>query len=494
VRRLLRLTIIHGAIVLAVGLVAWIAWLWYDSRLPSTYSVTSYGTVDYGAGAAPSGSHRHLHSGGTSVADLRGPAGPADARFTLAAMHAKVRLASGRTIDALTFNGRIPGPELRVHQGDLVQVTLRNEDVEEGVTIHWHGVDVPNGEDGVAGVTQNAVAPGQSFTYRFRANQLGTFWYHTHQSSSKEVRRGLYGAIVIDPRAPRRRGLDLALVSHTFGSTPVLDAADGFARRLVPAGTPVRLRLVNSDSTQRRFSLSGVPFRVVAIDGTDLNQPSLLQHQTVEVAAGGRTDLAFTMPRGRPVVLSEDNTAAGFVFSTDGTAAPPPPAEPGPLFDPLSYGRPAPSAFDANRRFDRRFRLTIGHKPGFFNGRPGLQWTLNGKIYPDVPMFVVRKRDRVEMTIANHTSSVHPMHLHGHHLLVLSRNGVPASGSPWWADTLDVKPHETYVVAFRADNPGLWMDHCHNLRHAATGLTMHLAYIGVSTPFKVGDASRNRPE
>ena len=61
------------------------------------------------------------------------------------------------------------------------------------------------------------------------------------------------------------------------------------------------------------------------------------------------------------------------------------------------------------------------------------------------------------------------MHLHGHHVLVLSRDGVPATGSPWWTDTLNVRPGESYVVAFRADNPGIWMDHCHNLPHAAEG-------------------------
>jgi FtsP/CotA-like multicopper oxidase with cupredoxin domain len=86
------------------------------------------------------------------------------------------------------------------------------------------------------------------------------------------------------------------------------------------------------------------------------------------------------------------------------------------------------------------------------------------------------------------------MHLHGHHVLVLSRDGVPASGSPWWSDTLNVRPGESYVVAFRADNPGLWMDHCHNLKHAADGLTMHVAYTGVSTPFEVGTAHHNTPE
>jgi FtsP/CotA-like multicopper oxidase with cupredoxin domain len=98
------------------------------------------------------------------------------------------------------------------------------------------------------------------------------------------------------------------------------------------------------------------------------------------------------------------------------------------------------------------------------------------------------------MAIRNDTAAVHPMHLHGHHVLVLSRDGRPVTGSPWWVDTLNVHGHEWFEVAFRADNPGLWMDHCHNLPHAAQGLTMHLAYEGVTTPFQLGSAAHNEPE
>lgn len=86
------------------------------------------------------------------------------------------------------------------------------------------------------------------------------------------------------------------------------------------------------------------------------------------------------------------------------------------------------------------------------------------------------------------------MHLHGHHLLVLGRDDVAVSGSPWWVDTLNVEAGERCEVAFRADNPGIWMDHCHNLRHAADGLTMHVMYAGVTTPFNIGDTTHNEPE
>ena len=84
------------------------------------------------------------------------------------------------------------------------------------------------------------------------------------------------------------------------------------------------------------------------------------------------------------------------------------------------------------------------------------------------------------------------MHLHGHHAVVLARNGVPATGSPWWVDSLDVGDGETYDVAFVADNPGIWMDHCHNLIHARDGLVAHLMYAGVTPPYRIGGA--NAPE
>jgi FtsP/CotA-like multicopper oxidase with cupredoxin domain len=261
----------------------------------------------------------------------------------------------------------------------------------------------------------------------------------------------------------------------------------------VPPGTQVRLRLINSDSAMRRFTVSGTSFRVLAIDGHDLNGPGLLDRVRLPLAAGGRYDIGFAMPSGG-VTIGLDETGASLQLSSDGHNAAPPESTQTADFDPLDYGQPAQTPFERSSQFDRSFELTITKKLGFFDGRPGRHWALNGGIYPDVPMFFVERGDLVHVTVANDTKVVHPMHLHGHHALVLSRNGQPATGSPWWTDTLDVDPGDEYEIAFRADNLGIWMDHCHNLGHAAAGLTMHVVYAGITTPFLVGGKHDNAPE
>ena len=109
-------------------------------------------------------------------------------------------------------------------------------------------------------------------------------------------------------------------------------------------------------------------------------------------------------------------------------------------------------------------------------------------------MFMVTEGDVVVMRIENHSDDTHPMHLHGHHAVVLSHNDTAATGSPWWVDSLEVGVGETYEIAFVADNPGLWMDHCHNLQHAVDGLVAHLMYVGVTSSFRVGGEHGNQPE
>ena len=161
--------------------------------------------------------------------------------------------------------------------------------------------------------------------------------------------------------------------------------------------------------------------------------------------------------------------------------------------DLLTYGEPADVGLDTSAP-DRTFDYRIGRRPGFLDGRPGMWWTINGHLYPDVPMYMVSEGDVVVFRIKNTSGETHPMHLHGHHAVVLSRDGEVATGSPWWVDSLEVADGETYEVAFLADNPGIWMDHCHNLPHAAEGLIAHLMYDGVRSSYLLGGEHHNEPE
>ena len=163
----------------------------------------------------------------------------------------------------------------------------------------------------------------------------------------------------------------------------------------------------------------------------------------------------------------------------------------GPDFDPATYGAPAAPV---PRRFDRRFAVDIGRRLGFFKGGVhfGWQWTINGKTFPRMPMYMLRRGETVEFSFSNHSNIAHPMHLHGHHMLVFARDGRRIT--PWWSDTLEIDDGERYDVAVFAENPGVWMFHCHNLPHAAHGLVTHVSYAGVATPFEMGSDSGNEPE
>jgi hypothetical protein len=233
-------------IVATLSIVAPLAWLWQDSRVPAVYSVMDMGYLDYGVGAVPDtsgggghGGHMEGSMAGQPLAPQRlvtdmvaDPARPADVRVDLVTRQ-QVLSIGGRSIAGFTVNGTSPGPEIQAKQGQLVKVHLRNESVADGVTLHWHGLDVSNAMDGVAGVTQDAVPLGGEFTYRFVANQAGTYWYHSHQVSNPQVAGGLLGSLVVTPKSGIAQQVDVSAIAHTYGG---LRTVNGKAEDLqVPA-------------------------------------------------------------------------------------------------------------------------------------------------------------------------------------------------------------------------------------------------------------------
>lgn len=455
-----------------------LAWVWQASLMPDSYDLATMGEADWGSGQ-PRSHSRH----GTPVAELTAdPHRPADVAETLT-----VREEG----DRYTVNGSSPGPLLEATVGDLVEVRLVNANVAEGTTLHWHGVDVPNASDGVAGVTQDAVRPGEEFTYRFVADRAGTYWYHSHQISHEQVRRGLLGALVVHPAEPDPQVAEQVAVLHQYDTGPPLNGEAGVTTVHAEPGDRVRLRVVNTDNGLTRAWVTGAPFRVLSVDGTDVHGPGEVTDRTVDVPAGGRIDLGLEVPEGGVRVDFGGTTA--MVLGEDPTVGAAQAVPPDASLDLLTYGEPADLGFDPAAA-DRRFDYRIGKRPGFLDGRPGMWWTINGKMFPDVPMFMVGEGDVVVFDIENASDDAHPMHLHGHHAVVLSRDGQQATGSPWWVDSLEVRPGQRFRIAFLADNPGVWMDHCHTLKHAADGLVAHVMYDGVTSSYRVGGHHHNEPE
>jgi FtsP/CotA-like multicopper oxidase with cupredoxin domain len=272
-------------------------------------------------------------------------------RFELTVQGTTWELLPGVETAAVTFNGTVPGPTIRVTEGDTVEVTVRNE-LDESTSIHWHGLHVPNDQDGVAGVTQAPIGPGETFTYRFVAPHAGTFMYHAHGDRSREqIDAGLYAPLIIDPQGADAVAADAEYVlsignwmvggemagmdgmsmeynyftinGKSFPATETIDVAEGDL---------VRLRFLNPSQTIHPMHLHGTDMAVFAKDGEPL--PSIQRLNTLSIDPGETYDVVFRADNpGSWVLHCHDLHHA----SNDG-------AEPGGLIVVINVGDGAPSA------------------------------------------------------------------------------------------------------------------------------------------------------
>lgn len=350
------------------------------------------------------------------------------------------------------------GPELRIKQGELVEIELLNKDISDGVSLHLHGLHAANSQD--------PATKGEKQVYRFRAEQPGTFWYHSQQQWQGSDHYQLFGALVVEPAdEPSAMNSsssirDITMLHHNQEETDVSVNGSGtqMIEKITP-GTTVRLRLINVENAPVSYSLQGTPFQVIAIDGREVNEPNLIANQALRPGAGGRYDLLFTMPN-RPVLFAPltNDHHKGLLLSPDGSNVAPSIHADLPIFDPARYGSPTPLTIDQATPYHREYEMLIDGPFGIDAGYLKRYSTVNGKAFSQTSL-LAKEGELIKVTFVNRSFKEQSIRLHGHPMLVLSRDGKKATGSPWWADTLALGPGETYEVAFRANNPDLAVGH-----------------------------------
>ncbi len=440
-----------------------------------------------------------------------------------------VEVGPGQTFRTWLYNGQFPGPEIRVKEGERLHITVENDLPDAGTTVHWHGLPVPNPMDGVPGVTQEPIQPGESMTYEYEAAPAGSYMYHSHESL--QLDRGLVGPLIIEertphveydrehtvilddflPEAPRpleelagRRdddsgGLMGGMMNRGRGGMmgEETDPRGGMMGRQmggivspyegllingklpsdpsvfdVKRGERMRLRLVNlSSAIPYHLALAGHRLHVTHADGQPVEP---VEVDSLVIGMGERYD----------VIVDADNPGAHALVAqpVEGGV---PPARAVVSYQDSRQARPPEGQLPEGLRGEgRRLRYddlqSVESLPGggapdrTFNLRlsGGMmmsrgEWAIDGQQYPNADPLEIREGERVRVNLSNMSMMLHPMHLHGHFFRVGNT----------LKDTVLVEPHMGRAsFEFVADNPGDWLFHCHNLYHMEAGMARVFTY------------------
>ncbi|MFF3657315.1 multicopper oxidase family protein [Streptomyces olivochromogenes] len=445
----------------------------------------------------------------------------------------------GRTVRSWAYGDSLPGREVRIKSGDILDLNLSNH-LPVSTTLHSHGVRMRCDMDGVPGLTQHPIKSGEDFNYRFAVDHPGTYWLHSH--SGLQLDRGLYAPLIVeDPREPLSYDKEWVVILDDWvdgvaGSTPdgvlaqLLDgkgmatgmgmgeddepggkAHDKAAHekphgpsrvlhnsrsrilhseggsvdypfylvngRLPKApsvfrarqGDRIRLRIINAGAeTAFRVALGGHEMTITHTDGYPVEHTKT---DALLLGMAERYDVLITAKDGvfPLVALAEGKNARALaVLRTGSGDIPHPSVHPDELDGKLVPARrlvPDDSVALTDDEPDRelRIRLTGGMKK--------FDWAFDHRPYSVEQRHPVSYGERIRLTLINATDMWHPMHLHGH-TFALTGFGVIGARK----DTAHVVPHHKLVVDFYADNPGLWMLHCHNQYHSESGMMTILGY------------------
>lgn len=439
--------------------------------------------------------------------------------FRLVAQQGEAEVAPGKVYRNWMYNGQFPGPEIRVKEGERLRIIVENQ-LPEDTTVHWHGVPVPNAMDGVPGLTQKPIAPGESFVYEFEATPAGSYIYHSHVGL--QIDRGLIGPLVIEEATPHvayDRDYVLVLDDYLSGDPQPLGGSAGrggmmgrmmgsdreggrdgwwggrrddggmmgMGRQMPPyqglliggrlpddprvfetrRGERVRLRFMNpSGATTFRVAIGGHRMIVSHCDGRPV-EPVTVDSLVLGTAERYDVIVEAANPGVWPIVIAaiEGNAPPGraVLRYTDAAATA------------LSEG--VPEGLRGGYQLDYQDlqsleALPVGQPDRVFDlmlsgGMMGSAWTINGQAYPNADPLMINEGEHIRFRMRNHSMMLHPMHLHGHFFRV----------GNVLKDTVLVAAHMGRAeFDFVADNPGRWFFHCHNIYHMEAGMAREVRY------------------
>jgi FtsP/CotA-like multicopper oxidase with cupredoxin domain len=428
------------------------------------------------------------------------------ADFTLRIAPVSFEIAPGKTIHTYGYNGQVPGPLLRMHEGVPVTVDVFNDTNHEEI-VHWHGQMISVEADGSKEEGSPAVPPHGHRRYNFIPRPTGTRWYHSHSPAGKSLHRGLYsgqfGFVFIEPKNdPGRYDREVFLAMHQWGAyySASMEESDensappppnnglevgyrafSFNDKALGHGQPIGVRqgdrvlfhFLNSSATETvNLALPSHQFEVIALDGNPV--PKSKKVNILQIGAAERVDAFVSMDSPGIWILgtmNDDDRKNGFGIVVEysdqkGTPRWTTPAKS--KWDYTLFGDETKGLAAPDGQFDLGFKKIPGGHGGFN------RWTINGKSYPHTDPLMVQAGKRYRLVLRNESDDAHPLHLHRHSFELTKVYGKTTSGI--LKDTVLVNANEVIEVDFQADNPGDTLFHCHQQLHMDFGFMALMKY------------------
>ena len=420
--------------------------------------------------------------------------------LSLIASQTKKRLIPGAEFQDASvwgFNKSVPGPELRFKKGDLISIDFVNQ-LNEGSSIHWHGINNINAMDGVAGLTQPEVPPSGRFRYEFPLNDSGTYWYHSHAKSWSQVARGLYGPLIVEDDSDPQVDHDLVLMiddwflatdgaihEESFGSLHDWTHGGRLGNWMTVNGeshpsidvsenSRIRLRLINA-ANARIFKLR-IPLNTAFLLAEDGHPRPIQKTQDITLAPAQRADFIVDIG-SEPVTISEGANTAPYPAVTINPIRSDRPRIEKTALQQIRLDNP-PASIDVEIPLHMQGGAMGNLTEAKYKGqmRPIRElaqqykkaWAFNSQVADHHERLAkINLGQTVSINVWNDTRWNHAMHLHGHHFWIQREDGSFLEGK---RDTYLLERREKANLVFVANNPGLWLFHCHMLEHHAAGM------------------------